>query len=130
MIREAPPALTRVLLHVEFADGSVREIDADRPVRAEVELVQPYPDLPVCADVSPHVIAPALEPVSVALSFRADSRYPLTVRTVSTVDRLANARKLDEIRALADARTSAGWPARESYFGEFGRKLLEILNRP
>jgi hypothetical protein len=133
------PAMTRMLLHVEFSDGTVREYEAEHPQKPEFTITTPLPDPFPMATSVPQLIPEGTEAASVALSFRAsrDPRCPIMMRTYSTVDRGANFRRLVRVRELAaslgdrsgpiDARP-AGLSPRDAG-GYSDRRLMEPVKR-
>jgi hypothetical protein len=74
------PQVSRALLRIEWADGQVREFDAQQPTDLDVQISRP--DRLTEHPLVPAVIWPG-DAVSVAVTFRANQdsrRHPFTIR--------------------------------------------------
>lgn len=64
------PAPTFASVHVEFADGTYREFHIHKPLRTEVTIASPIPELPIDGDLGAlpvEIIAPSLPNVEVRM---------------------------------------------------------------
>jgi hypothetical protein len=85
---EPVPLVARVLLRVEWADGQVREFDADQPYDLDVRIGHPMPcpRYPGEAWTEHPLAAEALwggDAISLAVTFKANRdsyRHPFTIR--------------------------------------------------
>jgi hypothetical protein len=127
------PMPARVLLRVEWADGQVREFEAEKPHSLEFEVKTPLWPGPF-APSSPLLIE-ACEVTSVKLGFKAGAgpaRHAIAMRTEASMSPQA---KLAEIRELAeslgDRSSEPPGPVSDRRLMEpLRRMLLEILDRP
>ena len=96
------PAVAHVALRMEFADGNVYEIDADKPFNVDVSVK--LPELRRDIGIDPHDIMPPLDPVSVELSLRGNPQHPIVMQTRVRTDAepvTINRADLDHLLAVA-----------------------------
>jgi hypothetical protein len=73
------PAVAHLALRMEWADGNVYEIDAERPF--QVDLSVKMPELWREIEIDPHAIVPRLDPVFVELSLCGNPQHPIVMQT-------------------------------------------------
>jgi hypothetical protein len=99
------PQVSRVLLRIEWADGRIREIDAEDPYGLDVEIRRPH--MPLETPLAPVAIYSG-EAIGVAVSFKAGMRHPVMVREVPETVTVSR----EDLRAvLAGIRVEACGPA-------------------